>query len=162
MLANDGRVVSNFIVQSLQGKPITIYGDGQQTRSFCYVEDTVRGLIALMNQTESIGPINIGNPVENTVKELADVVVQQCGVKGAGVEYKPKPSDDPMQRKPDITKAKAILKWEPQWLLKDGLDKTVEYFKENMMTAQGGPANSFNLGLEGAGGGAAKKQKTAK
>ena len=128
MHPNDGRVVSNFIVQALKGNPITIYGDGQQTRSFCYVDDLVRGLIGLMNSPDDVtGPINIGNPVEFTIKELAELVVSMTGSRSK-IEARPLPVDDPKQRQPDITQARSVLKWEPTIPLKAGLEKTIAYF----------------------------------
>jgi len=127
MSKEDGRVVSNFINQCLENKDITIYGDGSQTRSFSYVDDTVDGLIKLMNNTETIGPINIGNPYEITVKELAGIITNmiKCNSK---IVYMDLPSNDPMKRKPDITKAKHFLNWEPIVDLTTGLEKTIEYF----------------------------------
>ena len=125
---NDGRVVSNFLNQCLNNEDITIYGDGTQTRSFCYVDDTVNALIKLMNQNETYGPINIGNPYEMTIKELAIEILKLIDTKSK-IIYKPLPSDDPMQRQPDITKAKKYLNWEPQIKLIDGLKKTINYFK---------------------------------
>lgn len=127
MSKEDGRVVSNFINQCLENKDITIYGDGSQTRSFSYVDDTVDGLIKLMNNTETIGPINIGNPHEITVKELAAIVTDMTN-SNSKIIYMDLPSNDPMKRKPDITKAKKILNWEPIVDLKTGLEKTIEYF----------------------------------
>lgn len=124
---NDGRVVSNFINQCLENQNITIYGDGSQTRSFCYVEDTVNGLIRLMNNEQTIGPINIGNPHEITVKELANIVKKMTN-SVSEIIYMNLPSDDPMKRKPDITKAKHFLNWEPEIQLEDGLQKTIQYF----------------------------------
>ena len=124
---DDGRVVSNFIMQCLENKDITIYGDGFQTRSFCYIDDTVDGLIKLMNGN-IIGPINIGNPNEITIKELADELLNMIETK-SNIIYKPLPSDDPLQRKPDITKAENYLNWKPIITLKDGLLKTINYFK---------------------------------
>lgn len=127
MSKEDGRVVSNFINQCLENKDITIYGDGSQTRSFSYVDDTVDGLIKLMNNTETFGPINIGNPHEITVKELAGIITNmiKCNSK---IVYMDLPSNDPMKRKPDITKAKKFLNWEPKVDLTSGLEKTIEYF----------------------------------
>jgi UDP-glucuronate decarboxylase len=125
---NDGRVVSNFINQCLDNKDITIYGDGSQTRSFCYVSDTVDGLIRLMNQTETMGPINIGNPYELTIKELAEILLEKIETKSKLI-YEELPSDDPMKRQPCIKKAQKYLGWNPKIELKDGLDKTIEYFK---------------------------------
>ena len=125
---NDGRVVSNFINQALEGKDITIYGDGKQTRSFCYVDDLVKGLIKMMNSPENItGPINLGNPAEFTIEEFAKLTLQKIPTK-SGIVYKPLPKDDPTRRKPDITKAKELLKWQPVCNLSDGLDKTIKYF----------------------------------
>ena len=128
MNPNDGRVVSNFIVQALKGEDITLYGDGDQTRSFCYVDDLVAGLIALMDSGDGItGPINLGNPGEFTIRELAEHVIELTGSKSKMV-HKPLPQDDPRQRQPDITRAKEQLDWEPTVALKDGLTKTIEYF----------------------------------
>jgi len=131
MLENDGRVVSNFIVQALQGKELTIYGDGSQTRSFCYIDDQVRGLIALMESGET-GPINIGNPDEYTISQLAEMTVKLVNRKmksdHTGFVYKDLPSDDPKKRKPDIRKAKALLNWEPSVGLEQGLSSTIDYF----------------------------------
>jgi UDP-glucuronate decarboxylase len=128
MHPNDGRVVSNFIVQCLQDEPVTIYGDGSQTRSFCYVDDMVDGLISLMNAEDSVsGPINLGNPVEFTISELAELVVQMTASKSS-IEYRPLPQDDPVQRKPRIALAKDLLKWEPTVPLEHGLKRTIDYF----------------------------------
>merc|ERR1719249_102830 len=131
MLENDGRVVSNFIMQALQGKDLTIYGDGSQTRSFCYIDDQVRGLIALMESGET-GPINIGNPDEYTISQLAEMTCKLVNEKmksdHTGFVYKDLPSDDPKKRKPDITKAKALLNWEPTVGLEQGLSSTIDYF----------------------------------
>ena len=130
MLPNDGRVVSNFIVQALQGKPITVFGDGSQTRSFCYVDDLVRGLIALMDAPDSVtGPINLGNPGEFTILELAEKVVAMTGSRSK-IDFHPLPQDDPTQRCPDITKARKHLDWQPVTQLEDGLRKTITYFDE--------------------------------
>jgi len=125
---DDGRVVSNFINQCLEGKNITIYGEGSQTRSFCYVDDTVEGLIRLMNQEETIGPINIGNPYEMTIKELAEKCLIMIETQSTMV-YEELPSDDPMKRQPDISKAKKYLDWSPIVDLEDGLKKTIDYFR---------------------------------
>ena len=125
---NDGRVVSNFINQCLNNEDITIYGNGSQTRSFCYVDDTVDALIKLMNQEETVGPINIGNPYEITIKELANRCLKMIDTKSI-IIYKDLPSDDPMMRQPNIEKAKKFLNWEPQISLESGLNKTIEYFK---------------------------------
>lgn len=128
MQPNDGRVVSNFIVQALKEKDITIYGDGSQTRSFCYVDDLIDGMIKLMNSDNSFtGPVNIGNPGEFTIKELAEKVISLTG-SSSKIIYEPLPSDDPMQRQPDITLAKKVLNWEPKIKLDEGLIKTIEYF----------------------------------
>ena len=126
MRPNDGRVVSNFIVQALQGQNLTIYGDGSQTRSFCYVDDEVRGLIALLDSGEN-DPVNIGNPNEFTVSELAEIVVDVVD-SPSEVEYHPLPVDDPTQRRPDITRAKALLGWEPTVELREGIQRTADYF----------------------------------
>ena len=126
----DGRVVSNFIVQALRGEDITIYGDGNQTRSFCYVDDLVEGLVRLMNNdTGFTGPVNIGNPDEYTMKELADLVIELTGSKSK-IIYKPLPSDDPRQRKPMIDLAKKELGWEPSINVREGLVRTIAYFSE--------------------------------
>ena len=125
----DGRVVSNFIVQALKGEDITIYGDGSQTRSFCYVDDLIEGMVRLMNsKADFIGPCNIGNPGEFTIKQLAELVIEKTGCKSKLV-YMPLPSDDPLQRKPVIETAKRELDWEPTIPLDKGLDKTIEYFR---------------------------------
>lgn len=128
MNPNDGRVVSNFITQALKGEPITLYGKGLQTRSFCYVDDLVDGMVKMMNQDSEIGPINLGNPFEFTILELAEHVLALTGSKSELV-FQPLPQDDPMQRKPDISKAKAALDWEPKVNLIDGLKETIAYFK---------------------------------
>ncbi|WP_128923993.1 UDP-glucuronic acid decarboxylase family protein [Bradyrhizobium guangxiense] len=130
MHPNDGRVVSNFIVQALQGQDITIYGEGDQTRSFCYVDDLVDGLMRLMNSPDDItGPINLGNPVEFSILELAKVVIELTNSRSK-IDKRPLPQDDPKQRKPNITKAKEILDWEPRVQLRDGIRKTIEYFDD--------------------------------
>ena len=128
MLPNDGRVVSNFIVQALSGQDITIYGDGSQTRSFCYVDDLVEGLIRLMNSDKVVtGPINLGNPGEFSIKELAEKVVDKVG-SGSKIVYEPLPADDPTQRQPNITQAREVLGWEPNIPLDEGLPRTIDYF----------------------------------
>jgi UDP-glucuronate decarboxylase len=128
MLPDDGRVVSNFIVQALSGKDITIYGDGSQTRSFCYVDDLVDGLIRLMNsEREVTGPINLGNPGEFSIRELAEKVVAATD-SGSKVVYQPLPADDPTQRQPDIAQARDVLGWEPKVALDEGLPRTIDYF----------------------------------
>ena len=127
MLVDDGRVVSNFAVQALKGEPITIYGEGSQTRSFCYVSDLVRGIIAMMDCEDFNGPVNLGNPGEFTIRELAEMVIEQTGSKSEIIK-KPLPENDPTRRKPDISIAKEKLGWEPQVPLAEGLVPTVEYF----------------------------------
>ena len=128
MLMNDGRVVSNFIVQALKNEDLTIYGDGTQTRSFCYVDDLIEAFVRMMDQEEIIGPVNIGNPGEFTMLELAHAVLEQTGSKSK-IVYQPLPGDDPKMRRPDISLAKKALGWEPKVHLYDGLQKTIEYFK---------------------------------
>ncbi|HET9230130.1 MAG TPA: UDP-glucuronic acid decarboxylase family protein [Vitreimonas sp.] len=128
MHPNDGRVVSNFIVQALKGQDITLYGDGQQTRSFCYVDDLIDAFIAYMDKDGDIpGPINMGNPIEFTMKQLAEEVLALTGSKSK-LTHRPLPSDDPKQRQPNIDKAKELLGWQPKVQLRDGLKKTIEYF----------------------------------
>ncbi len=134
MHPNDGRVVSNFIVQALKNKNITIYGDGSQTRSFCYCDDLIRGMIAMMATPDEItGPINLGNPHEFTIKQLAELVIELTG-SNSKIIYEPLPSDDPTQRQPVIDKAKTILGWEPTVQLREGLTKTIEYFDKKLKT----------------------------
>lgn len=128
MNPNDGRVVSNFICQALRGENITIYGEGQQTRSFCYVDDLIAGMMALMNQDKTVGPVNIGNPGEFTIRELAELVIELTQSKSELV-FMPMPSDDPKQRQPDISLARSVLGWEPHVALRDGLLKTIDYFR---------------------------------
>ena len=128
MLPNDGRVVSNFIVQALKGKDITVYGDGQQTRSFCYVDDLIEGFVRLMNQDQEIGPVNLGNPREFTILELAKKVIDLTKSSSA-IVYRPMPQDDPQQRQPNINLAKNSLNWEPQVPLEEGLKRTIPYFR---------------------------------
>ena len=129
MLADDGRVVSNFIVQALKGENLTVYGDGSQTRSFCYVDDLIEGFVRLMNQEKTVGPVNIGNPGEFTMLELAELVLKKVGG-NSKVTNLPLPADDPKQRRPDITLAKEVLGWEPRVPLEEGLDRTIEYFRQ--------------------------------
>jgi UDP-glucuronate decarboxylase len=129
MLPDDGRVVSNFIVQALQGKDLTIYGDGTQTRSFCYVDDLIEGFVRLMNHPSQTGPVNIGNPGEFTMLELAEMVLKKVGGPSK-VTHLPLPGDDPKQRRPDISLAEADLGWKPKVALEDGLDPTIEYFRK--------------------------------
>jgi UDP-glucuronate decarboxylase len=132
MQPDDGRVVSNFIVQALKGEPITLYGDGQQTRSFCYVDDLIEGMLRLMDSDKAItGPINIGNPVEFTMRQLAELVVAETGSKSP-IVFRPLPQDDPKQRRPDISQAQAKLGWEPKVSLADGLRETVAYFRRTL------------------------------
>jgi dTDP-glucose 4,6-dehydratase len=133
MQVDDGRVVSNFIVQALRGEPLTIYGDGSQTRSFCYVSDEIRGFLALLDSDEP-GPVNIGNPVEFTMLELADLVIELTG-SSAGIEHRPLPSDDPRQRRPDISIAVERLGWRPEIGLRDGLALTIPYFAAQLALA---------------------------
>jgi UDP-glucuronate decarboxylase len=126
----DGRVVSNFIVQALSGKPITIYGDGRQTRSFCYVDDLIDGLVRLMASPDAVtGPVNLGNPSEFSMRELGDLVVAKVGSPSA-IASEPLPADDPRQRRPDIGRARELLGWEPRVSLEEGLDRTIAYFRE--------------------------------
>jgi UDP-glucuronate decarboxylase len=131
MHPNDGRVVSNFVVQALKGEDLTIYGDGSQTRSFCYVDDLIEGMVRLMNKEDFIGPVNIGNPDEFTIKELAEKVIALTGSK-SGIIRKETPSDDPRKRKPDISLAMEKLSWTPRVMLEEGLVKTIEYFKNDI------------------------------
>jgi UDP-glucuronate decarboxylase len=128
MLPDDGRVVSNFIVQALRGEDLTLYGDGSQTRSFCYVDDLIEAMIRTMEQDDTVGPVNIGNPVEFTIRELADAVLSKIDTNSKVVE-EPLPSDDPTQRKPDISLAQKVLGWNPGIELSEGLDRTIPYFK---------------------------------
>ena len=127
MRPSDGRVVSNFIMQALNDEPITVYGDGGQTRSFCYVDDEVRGLLALYDSDENM-PTNIGNPNEFTILELAHVVIDVLG-SSSEIVFEPLPVDDPMQRRPDISKAKELLGWEPSVQLREGVQRTADYFR---------------------------------
>jgi UDP-glucuronate decarboxylase len=128
MHPNDGRVVSNFVVQALQGQDLTIYGEGSQTRSFCYVDDMIEAFVRLMNQDQTTGPVNLGNPGEFTIRQLAELVLKLTGSK-SNLVFRPLPQDDPKQRKPDITLAKAVLNWEPKIQLEQGLIKVIDYFK---------------------------------
>jgi len=133
MIPDDGRVVSNFIVQAIRGEDITMYGDGSQTRSFCYVDDLVNGIIKMMNTENFIGPVNLGNDGEFTVKELAELVIKEVGSKSK-IVYLPLPQDDPTRRKPDLTLAKSKLNYSPSVPLADGIKKTIEYFKKSLNT----------------------------
>ncbi|MGH9248398.1 MAG: UDP-glucuronic acid decarboxylase family protein [Acidimicrobiales bacterium] len=130
MRADDGRVVSNFLVQALQGKPLTVYGDGSQTRSFCYVDDQVRGILGLLD-ADLTGPVNVGNPVEFTVAELSRLVLEVTG-SGSEVVYEPLPVDDPRQRQPDISLAREQLGWEPVVPLREGLERTADWFRRSL------------------------------
>ena len=135
MHPNDGRVVSNFIVQALHNEPITLYGDGSQTRAFCYVDDLIDGFLALMAAPDAVtGPINLGNPVETSVGELAAIIVALIGSRSTMV-YRPLPVDDPVQRCPDITQAQTVLGWQPRTALEDGLSRTISYFDRLLTTA---------------------------
>lgn len=132
MHPHDGRVVSNFIVSALNGTPLTVYGEGEQTRSFCYIDDLIEGLLAMMSSgPEVTGPINLGNPGEFTIKELADLVLAETGSASA-IEYLPLPQDDPTRRQPDISRARALLNWEPKIPLADGLRHSVAYFQDTL------------------------------
>ena len=132
MHPNDGRVISNFIVQALLGRDITVYGDGYQTRSFCYVDDLIEGMVKLMDTPASVtGPINIGNPAEFTILELASEVIEITSSRSK-IVHRPKPEDDPRQRQPDISMAQEVLKWAPRTSLRDGLKKTIAYFDERL------------------------------
>lgn len=129
MRPDDGRVISNFIVQALKNKKITIYGDGSQTRSFCYIDDMVKGIISMMGADDTfIGPVNLGNPEELTIFEIANMIIELTNSKSS-IEYKPLPEDDPVRRKPDITIARERLKWSPGISIDEGLKKTIEYFE---------------------------------
>ncbi|HEY4970799.1 MAG TPA: UDP-glucuronic acid decarboxylase family protein [Steroidobacteraceae bacterium] len=145
MHPNDGRVVSNFIVQALKGESITVYGEGNQTRAFCYVDDLIDGFVRLMNTPDSItGPINLGNPVETTVRELAEKIIAMTGSRSK-LEFRPLPVDDPVQRCPDITRAKEVLGWQPRVPLENGLQKTIAYF-DSLLT-DGGEKKSPSLSI---------------
>ena len=135
MAPDDGRVVSNFIMQALKGEDLTVYGDGSQTRSFCYCDDLIAGMMRLMDQDEHTGPINIGNPVENTMLELAEAVIKVTGSR-SNVVHMPLPKDDPKKRCPDITKARTLLGWEPQVRLAEGLKSTMEWYKSKLEQSQ--------------------------
>ncbi len=134
MHPNDGRVVSNFVVQALRGEDLTIYGDGTQTRSFCYVDDLIEGFVRLMNQTETVGPVNLGNPGEFTMLQLAELTLKLVASKSR-IVHKPLPSDDPKQRRPDISLARKALKWEPTIGLEEGLKRTIDDFRGQLATA---------------------------
>ena len=129
MTPDDGRVVSNFIVQAIKGEDLTLYGDGSQTRSFCYVDDLIDGMMGVMEQEESVGPVNLGNPTEFTIRQLAEAVLGRI-VTTSKITHKPLPDDDPTQRKPDISLARKLLSWNPSVELNAGLDRTIPYFRE--------------------------------
>ena len=129
MAVNDGRVISNFIVQALQNQPLTVYGEGKQTRAFCYVSDIIEGLIRLMNTEDYHQPINLGNPEEITILNLAQKIIELTG-SSSKISYRPLPADDPLQRCPDITKAREILNWKPEVGIEEGLKKTIQYFRK--------------------------------
>src|SRR5205807_11223 len=129
MHPSDGRVVSNFVIQALRNEDITVYGDGSQTRSFCYVDDLVEGLIRLMETPDDVtGPVNLGNPIEFTIRQLAELVIEMTGA-SSKIVSQPLPQDDPKQRRPDISLANSLLAWEPQIQLREGLKKTIDYFE---------------------------------
>jgi len=135
MHPNDGRVVSNFVIQALKNEPITLYGDGKQTRSFCYVDDLVDGLIRLMGTQDDVtGPINLGNPQEFTIRQLAERIIALSGSRSK-LEFRPLPADDPKQRQPDISRARSVLGWSPKVVLDEGLKKTLAYFEQMLTTA---------------------------
>ena len=132
MRPDDGRVISNFIIQALTEKDITVYGKGDQTRSFCYVDDLVEGILRLMTTGKGVtGPMNLGNPIEYTILEIAEIIIDQIGSKSK-IIFEPLPEDDPKQRQPDISLAKSELNWEPKTQLKEGLDKTIQYFDQTL------------------------------
>ena len=139
MLADDGRVVSNFIVQALKGEDITVYGKGSQTRSFCYVDDLIEGMVRLMNSENFTGPVNIGNPEEYTILDFAKKIIAMTGSK-SNIVYKPLPSDDPTQRQPDIALAGEKLGWKPVVSVDEGLKRTIEYFKKELAQGASGMA----------------------
>ena len=139
MRLDDGRVVSNFIVQALRNRPITVYGNGEQTRSFCYVDDLITGLIRLMETVDAVtGPVNLGNPAEFTMLELAELVLELTGSRSR-IEFLPLPVDDPEHRRPDIASAKSLLDWEPEMQLREGLARTIAYFDGLLASASGSP-----------------------
>jgi len=136
MLMNDGRVVSNFVVQALQGQDITLYGDGSQTRSFCFVDDLIDALVGMMEQDDDVGPVNLGNPAEFTIAQLAELVIELTG-SSSRIVRKPLPQDDPTRRQPDITRARNLLGWEPEIQLREGLTRTIGYFEELLREGKG-------------------------
>jgi len=131
MALNDGRVVSNLVIQALKGEPLTIYGDGLQTRSFCYVSDLIEGFISIMKSDNILGPLNLGNPEERTILELAEIILKLTQ-SSASIEHKPLPSDDPIRRCPDISSVKEKISWMPKIGLEQGLQKTIDYFREKL------------------------------
>jgi len=131
MAINDGRVISNFIIQALRGENITVFGDGSQTRSFCYVSDLIEGLVGLQENTDTIGPVNLGNPVELTISELAKKIISITNIRSR-IVFNPLPQDDPTQRCPDIRIARKVLSWEPKVSLDQGLERTIEYFRREL------------------------------
>jgi UDP-glucuronate decarboxylase len=133
MAPDDGRVVSNFILQALRGEPLTVYGEGTQTRSFCYVDDLIEGFLRMMDQ-DDVGPVNLGNPVENSMLELAQAVLEVTG-SNSRIEHRPLPKDDPRRRCPDITRARQLLNWEPQVALRTGLEQTVAYYRQQLASS---------------------------
>ena len=135
MLMNDGRVVSNFVVQALRGEDITVYGEGSQTRSFCFVDDLIDAFVLMMEQEQDVGPVNLGNPGEFTIRQLAELVIELTGSKSKLVQ-RPLPKDDPTRRQPDITRAKNLLDWEPEVQLREGLSRTIKYFEELLRDGQ--------------------------
>ncbi len=135
MLMDDGRVVSNFVVQALRGEDLTLYGDGSQTRSFCFVSDLVEALTRMMAQDEEVGPVNLGNPGEFTIRELAELVIEMTGSPST-IVHRPLPVDDPVRRRPDISKARRLLEWEPRVPLREGLEPTIAYFEEALRSGQ--------------------------
>ena len=142
MMPDDGRVVSNFIVQALKGEPITLYGDGGQTRSFCYVDDLIEGLIRLMAAPDEVtGPINLGNPIEFTIRELAEMVLTMTGAEST-LEHLPLPADDPTRRCPDISLAAELLNWRPTLSLEEGLERTIKYFKKTLRSDEASEVNA--------------------
>jgi UDP-glucuronate decarboxylase len=140
MAESDGRVVSNFIVQALRGEPLTLYGDGSQSRSFCYVDDLVEGLMRLMNSDEIHDPVNLGNPGEFTIRQLAEVIAELCEAE-LTIVYRPLPQDDPTQRRPDISRARELLNWQPTIPLRQGLERTVPYFAQRWKRSSVSKAN---------------------
>jgi dTDP-glucose 4,6-dehydratase len=147
MRPHDGRVVSNFIVQALNGEPLTVYGDGSQTRSFCYVDDEIEGIYRLFHHGDA-DPMNVGNPDEYTVAELARIVLELTG-SGSPIDHQPLPADDPRQRRPDISRARAILAWEPRVPVREGVARTIDYFRALQNTARMAPRGAHPRSLAG-------------